>query len=258
MASNIYWKLVRHEFRWATSGKKGKRKVSGKWWAAYVAFVILTGFVVLTYASDLKDFHIENIWFFSLGLPYIIFFMGHSLIKKEWDNETQGWWLSLPYSRQTLVGAKFTGSLLQSWCMLAGIYVLATIYAVYITMIQSDLTAANLWHFMAVGFNWIFMLAILSPIITGLGLTVSLIPYTVLRPIVPALWFLFMGAGSFLYWGLGSPQNNNKFFTQFSGDVNTGYLNFPIYMYGIAVLGWILAYLLIRLLGYLLDHKLSL
>jgi ABC-2 type transport system permease protein len=259
MTSNPFWKLVRHEFlNFGNRRKMERKKIKGKWWAAYVAIMIIIGFVVFTIASGKQGFHLENIWYFSLGLPYVIFFMGHGLVKKEWDNETQGWWLTLPFSRQILVGTKFLGSLFQTWLILIGVYILAVIYAVYLTILQNAITTQELYEFLTVGFNWIFILVCVSPIVVSLGMTVGVIPYTIFRPIVPVLWFLFMFMGSFLYWGVGSFKENAKVFAEFAGQSHSEIFSYSLLTYGFVVVSWIVCFIVIRILGYLLNKKLSL
>lgn len=257
--SNLFWKLVRHEFfSIGNRRKSAKRRITGKWWIVYIAALALIGFVLFTIGSGTKGFYMENIWYFTMGLPYIIFFMGHGLVKKEWDNETQGWWLTLPYSRNLLLGAKFFGSLFQVWVVLLGVYVVANIYAIYLTLIQSSITAQDFLHFMIVGVNWLFPLACVSPLIVSLGITTAVTPYTAIRPIVPLLWVLFMSMGSSIYWVIGDFNGDTQTFSQFVGGSSSDIFPYSLYTYGFMILCWILSFFIIRLLGFLLNKKLNL
>jgi len=258
MAPNVFWKLVHHEFHWSGNRRKSKRKLSGKWWAAYIIFVILLGFFILTMFSGSKGFNLQNLWFFSLGLPFAIFFIGYGTVKKEWDNETQGWWLSLPYSRSFITGAKLLGSLLQTWLVLVGVYLLAVIYGFYMIAVDSHLAITDLGAFLLTGFAWIFVLVIFSPLILALGMSLSLVVYTEYRPVTPILWVVYMGAGSFFYWGYGNIEHVQNFYGLFTGKVAPAWFPFPFYIYGLAVIGWVFTYLIVRYLGGLLEKKLAL
>ena len=259
MEQNIFWTLVRHEFSQNGDRRKmAKRKFSRKWWIIYIITCAIIGFGFITFLSFQKGYQLVNVWFFTLGLPYMVFFCSFGIVKKEWNNGTQGWWLTLPYSRNRLVFAKYIAALFQVLLVVVAVYVAGIIMAIYLTLLQNHYSSGDLVTFVTAGTAWLEILITTSPIILAFGLFTAAVHYTTLRPITPILWFVFMGLGSFVYWGIGwNFDHSNNLFAQFAGEEKVTWFPFSEMFIVVILSGWILAYAILRFSAYLLDKKLT-
>jgi len=259
MPSHIFWQLVRHEWRWVGNrSKAARRRIPKKWWICYIITMAIAAFAVIFYASMKDDFGLTNIWFFSLGLPYIIFFSGYGHVKREWDNNTNGWWLTLPYPRFQLVAAKFLGALLQAIAILVAVFILALLYASTIAVFQAGFSARDVLEFIKAGVGWYELLLGLSPFIISLGLFTGTVKYTMLRPIFPILWFVIMVLGSFFYWGFNAISSKKGLYAVLSGQIHAVWFPYGASSIAIILVGWLIGFGILRYTAYLLEKKLSL
>jgi ABC-2 type transport system permease protein len=257
MARGSFWALVRHEFSFKGNRRKASRRsFSSKWCVAYIAIIIIIFLSWMTYMSTKNDFQLENTWFFSLGLPYIIFFYGNGNVKREWDNETHGWWLTLPFSRLRLIFAKFAGGLLQVWVTMVAIFMVSFLFGLFITIFLNRYDMQDFLNYLVTGVNWSLSLIGISPIVLSLGMFVAITPYTVFRPLTPLLWILFMSLGSFLYSGIFS--KDGSFITNFSGEHQAVLLSYSWLGITEVIISWIITFFIIKILAFLLEKKLSL
>ncbi|GGE56871.1 hypothetical protein GCM10011391_39730 [Pullulanibacillus camelliae] len=260
MEASLFWKLVRHEMNLTGDrSKEKKRQFKRGWKIGYALVMLLLFFIGTTLLIKTTDFRLSNTWYFTFGLPYMVFFIGFGHAKREWSNDTLGWWLSLPYSRLALIGAKYVANLIQCLMILAAILVVGFIYVVYIAAITSSFNWPMIGQFMILGCNWMLLIALACPILIGLGQFLAISQYTNLRVITPILWFCFMGLGSMVYWSGGFFESKgNNIYIQFSGDQSVTFFPFSTIFIGFIILGWVLIYFVIRLTAYLIDRKLSL
>lgn len=257
-SSGTFWALVRHEFRMKGSWRKRNRSPIAKWWwVVYFSLIVIIGFSTATYYAVHKTLHLESLWFATLGLPYMLFFIGHSTLKREWENETHGWWLTLPYPRLWLIGAKWIAALLQMMVIVIGICVLGLLYATGIALALSHYTFADVGSFMLEGFNWLVLVFGFSPFILALGLLTTTTQYTLFRPVSPILWVVCMASGGVFYSRLGALFPHNNVFQELSGDHPVTFFPFSWEMPTAMAVSWLVAYLMIHLSAILLDKKIS-
>lgn len=112
----VFWALVHNDTRWGSV----KSKNNGKWNLLLIfttVFVIGFGLyssnifaekviLVLNFIATPNELSI-------LLLAYGSSYFTYKLLPREWLNGTEGWWLSLPYSRKLLLAAKCMCGLLQ-------------------------------------------------------------------------------------------------------------------------------------------------
>ncbi|MCD1260575.1 ABC transporter permease subunit [Paenibacillus athensensis] len=252
--SSVFWSLVRHEMAMKGNRRKGSQ-VARKWWMVYFVVLATAGLVAALYFALHNELNLPYIWYATLGIPYIAMMFGVNSIKREWDNETQGWWLTLPYRRSLLVAAKWVSSTLLTLAALAAVYIVGTVLATGIALGISGYSLANVGGFMIIGLNWLLPLAGFCPLLLALGMLIAASQYTKARPISPLLWFLFMGGCSLFY------QNFNGFGIKGIVDqVSSGsmeLLPYPWEMGALIVAGWLVTGLVLGLIAYLFDKKLS-
>ncbi|GGH83818.1 ABC-2 type transport system permease protein [Pullulanibacillus pueri] len=258
MTSQVFWKLVRHEFFAGANRRKGRKNFRGrKARITYYVVMLLLFFAVMTVVTMKTHFSLNNSWFCTLGFPYFVFFWGFGAVKREWDNETLGWWLTLPYRRETLLSAKLIANLIQIVLFFIGLMCLAVIYSTYLTCLQDHFHWSEISQFMRLGFNWIIIMLFFSPFLLAAGQFLVVAQHTLLSFMTPILWILCMWGGSFLYWFIVG-NNQNNVFMQMSEGRSVSFFPYTHTLWIYIVLSWVLSYVILRVTAYLLDKKLSL
>ncbi|WP_040951671.1 ABC transporter permease [Gorillibacterium massiliense] len=255
IASPIFWKLVLHELRAKGNWRKQKRvPVHKGWWYAYFLFVVAVIVGVVTYFAIQKKINQEDtlnfIFGVSFSLPYMVFVFGNRSIGKEWDNDTNGWWLTLPYPRIWLISAKFVTLLIQLVGVVLVIMAFAILYGTLIAQMLYGMSFSDLMNTMQAGLKWMVMLVGFSPLILAVSLFTANARYSSLRPATAMLWVISMTSISFLYQGSAS----NIFTDKQSAFVYTLNWNMLLYM----AISWVAAYLINRASAYVLEKKVSL
>ncbi|MDF2725305.1 MAG: hypothetical protein K0Q59_4982 [Paenibacillus sp.] len=256
--SGTFWDLVVHEFKSKGNWKHQNRSGAAKWWwMIYIAFLVLAGLSVTMYFAINNTLRLEYLWFAAFGLPYIIFFVGYGNVKGEWENDTYGWWLTLPYSRHRLVAAKWLGGLIRVAIIGLGIFVLALLYSSLIAALLDGYTMGDVARFIKSGIKWLLMLG-LSPLLMSFGILTACSQHTAIVPISPILWIVFMGGFGMSYSVVPSYMPMSELFANESGENWISVYPNVWAVIGTLAVGWVVAYLIIRLTGYLFERKLRL
>ncbi|GAB6992066.1 ABC-2 transporter permease [Paenibacillus pini] len=257
---STFWALTLHEFKNKGSWrKKNRTKMSRAWWLAYCLLLVIAALGATTYFAVRETFPLDRIWLATLGFPYIVFFLGFGSIKREWENETYGWWLTLPYSRLHLIGAKWLGTWIKVLIVISAVFVIGTVYIFLLSLILSNYTLSDAASFIITGLNWLSIMIGFSPILISLGLIMNSVMHSTLRPLTPVLWIVFMSSFSILFY------NNDNFLSEGSLDLSNGSqphmaVLFP-YHWAVPLsmlISWLVTYFVIRLTAYLFQEKLSL
>ncbi len=255
--SGTFSALVRHELKFKGSWrKKNNLSMTRRWSLLYAVLVAIVGLGVATYFAIHNQLRLQNLWYATMGFPYLLFFLGFGGLKREWENETYGWWLTLPYPRSWLIGAKWIAAWLQMLAIIVGIFLVGTLYAACITGFVSPYGYQDFEVFMRTGVNWIFMIIGFSPFILSLGFFTASVQSSTLRPITPILWILFMGGGSYFYSGIQEIAPGSLEFQQITA--MSTWWPFTWAVLGWMVASWVLGYLIISLTAGILSKKLSL
>jgi ABC-2 type transport system permease protein len=255
--SNVWPNLVRHE--WKTKGSWKKLSRSGlnrKWRLTYAAVIILTGLGIATYFAYRDSLRLSGLWFIVMGFPYMMFFLGYGIVKLEWENDTHGWWLTLPYSRFTLVSAKCAGALLRVATGGLAVYAAGAIYGAAVVAILPHYGWPDLQSYLLTGLNWLILILGYAPFILTLGMLVSSVVLTPLKPFGPILIGGSMFSLGMLYSQFSN--SNDEALLQLSGDHTATFFPFPWEAGAGIIVSWLAAYLVLRLASALVERKLSL
>jgi ABC-2 type transport system permease protein len=248
-SQNVFISLIKHELKRRGNIKKNRRKLSRGWRLTYAAFFLLLALVFTTYGALNGHIHLEGTWYFTWGLPFMIFGISINRVNREWQNETIGWWLSLPYSRGTLITTKFVASLLMSLMFCFAIYFLVTLFGLYMMLLNGNFIGNLTGIFLLPGLKWFLLLIALSPFAASFGTFMGTLSHTKARPAMVLLWILFWA----MFPIVGMSGQNFGFFNERNiGFPFTELIFLPI------LFSWILAYILVRLSAYLLDRHLTL
>lgn len=256
MSSGTFMDLVQHEFMVRGSWRKLNRvRLSRSWCVAYFLIVGAAVVIVTTYLAARNDLELSSFWYMTLAFPYWIFFLGYGAIKREWSNDTYGWWLTLPIPRFRLIAAKWLGNCLKVWIAMIAIYVAFSAYALILTSVIDHYTYDMAVSFMITGINWLTVVAGLTPFIIAAGMLTISVMYSTAKPLTPLLWILFMGGFSTVY------SNMNEYLLP-EGRLDAAgpatFYPYPWELPAIIIVSWAVAYALIRAVTYVMDKKLDL
>jgi ABC-2 type transport system permease protein len=248
-SQNVFIPLVKHELKWRRNMRKNRRRMPRGWRLTYAAFFLILVLGFTTYGSLNGNIHLEGTWYFTWGLPFMIFGISINRVNREWQNETIGWWLSLPYSRSKLITTKFVASLLMSLLMCIVIFILVTLFGLYVMLLNGNPIGSSEGLFLLSGLKWFLLLIAVSPFAASFGTFMGTLAHTKARPALPLLWVFFW----VMFPIMGMSGINFDIFNERSiGFPFTEFIILPI------LISWILAYILVRLSAYLLDRHLTL
>ncbi|SEC40857.1 ABC transporter permease subunit [Paenibacillus sp. GP183] len=254
--SGMFWKMVHHEFKLKGSWKGRSRLHLSKGWVfLYLALIVIVGAGITTYYSVHYELPLKRLWSVWIGVPYVLIAFGVAILKREWENETYGWWLTLPYSRLWLVSAKWIAAWLRMLVAVLSVFALLSIYALAISISLSLYTLAEVESFILTGLQWLLLMIGFSPFLLAVSLLIAGTQFSSLRPLSPILWAGFVGGISYAFGGLG------KFFPDSpTARSLTEAAWHPIPWEVPAGMGasWIAAYFIIRFTAYVLELKLTL
>lgn len=186
---NVFWALVSNDLML----KKRTSSQFSVWTKLYLGIAIVIGLGGYTW-SLLQGFIALN-YIFSF-IPFLIitsFGVSMSIIGSEWQNDTAGWWLSLPYSRNFLLGAKCTASFLRFIQSMLIILVVGLALALEAILIKPDLyTMQQLFGGLQLGIQNAFWNILLSPIAILLGVTLAIVKQSHWKPALPLFWISFI------------------------------------------------------------------
>ncbi|WP_136608030.1 ABC transporter permease subunit [Paenibacillus dokdonensis] len=258
MDSAVFRNLVWHELKGKGSWKKQNRsRVSKSWWLAYCMIIFIALIVTATYFAVNNTLQVNSIWYVTMGFPYMVFFWGYGCVKREWENDTYGWWLTMPYPRTKLVMAKWLGIWLKLLAGIVIVFVVLSAYVLILSLVLPNYSLATVGSFMITGIDWLTLVAGFSPLIISLGILTSIIQYSTLRPISPVVWIVFMSGLSLIFQlpDVVIPENMIQQETiHFEAEWFPYSWETPLIMGA----SWILTYVVLRFTAYLLEKKLDL
>ncbi|MGD8191658.1 ABC-2 transporter permease [Brevibacillus ginsengisoli] len=258
-SSHTFWALVRHEFTLKGSWRKqGRSRVTKSWWTIYLALFAIFGVGIVTYFANHHHLELYHLWVVTTGFPYVLIVTGVSMMKREWENETYGWWLTLPYPRVWLVSSKWIALFLRVVVGASLLFALISLYTVFIILVLPQYAWTDVEASVLTGLNLLILVIGFSPFLTSISMLMGSAAYTSLRPLIPLLWLVFMSGIGFFYSGINTSLLNNLF-------IKTGAAEDPVISSPFTwevlvsmVISWVAAFLVIRLCAYLLDRKISL
>ncbi|MDR0269207.1 ABC transporter permease [Paenibacillus sp.] len=259
MDSAVFRNLVRHEFKRKGSWRRQSRShITKGWWMVYSLLVLISLVGTATYFAINNSLQLDSIWFVTMGFPYMVFFLGLNAVKREWENDTYGWWLTMPYPRKLLISTKWLVVWLKIWVGIVFAFVIASVYVLILSLTLPYYSLDSVVSFMIAGVNWLSLVAGLSPLIIALGILTATVQKSILRPISPVLWIVFMTGFSLIY------QTSDRIFPGYMDGsettLNISHAWFPFSWELPVIMGlsWILTYVVLRFAAHLLEKKLDL
>ncbi|WP_438444527.1 ABC-2 transporter permease [Gorillibacterium sp. sgz5001074] len=256
-ASSVWMSLLKHERKCGGSWRKANRgRLSRSWRLAYCFLVFAVFLGAASYFAYTDDLRLQGLWFAGTGFPYMIFFLGHGMMKREWENDTYGWWLTLPYSRQTLVSAKWAAGWLRAARISLIVFAAGSLYAGAVVLVLPHYVLADWLDFVLTGINWLILLLGYAPLLLSLGQLTNVVFWTAWKPLGPVLL-----AGSMVCMGLLYSTLSGSWtpaFDQLSGDVPATFFPFPWEVAAGIPVSLLFAWLILRLTSYLLERKITL
>ncbi|AQR79509.1 ABC transporter permease subunit [Paenibacillus larvae] len=236
--------------------RKNLFKSTKKWRLVYGFIGILLLIAILTYLNANIDLRPEGYMYATFALPYLFFMRSFILLKQEWKNGTIGWWLALPYSRSTLLAAKFTTGIIRILVVL--LIAWTGIQAIYLyTMLFQDLTLQDWFHFVQLSAECFLLLLIYAPFMSAFGVLTGVITFSRLKPVVPLLWIVYGISGNALFFLVHLTSENDKpwgdVIQKFNSSGTSG-----IIVAGFAVGSILLAWILLALSTSVMNRKLDL
>lgn len=254
MSLRMFLSLVHHEWKLKGSWRKlGRSQGFGYGRTIYLALLALVAVGVATYFAIHGQLKLHQLWGVAIGFPYMLVVMGVLMLRREWENGTFGWWLTLPYSRLSLVGAKFFAAWLRTVAVSCCVYVLISLFAGIIALLVKGYSSEDVWLTMLTGLPLLAIVIGFSPFILSLSLLLATIHYTTLRPLSPILWVVIIGGLSTFYNGFQTFIPSYHVADRLFSD-QPGLLIPNLWA---LLISWIVAYLFIHIAAYLLERKLS-
>lgn len=183
-----FFHLLKHEMR-----TNGLLQTMG-WWKSVILVVLLfVAFVYVSIMTVLHRFTIVDISNYSLGFgllfPLMMVGMYFHQMRNEWLSSTYMWWLTLPYSRFTLVMTKLFAGFLQVVKITLFFHAVILILAIYAS-IQSGTFMYLTQHVRIIAITSIVILSY-YPAIASFMMLLATLGKSVYRFLVPLMWVLF-------------------------------------------------------------------
>jgi len=236
--------------------RKNPFKSTKKWWLVYGFICVLLLIAILTFLNANVNLRPEGFMYATFALPYLSFMMSFILVKREWKNGTIGWWLALPYSRSTLLAAKFTAGIIRTLVVL--LIAWTGIQAIYLyTLLFQDLTLQDWFQFVQLSAEWFLLLLIYTPFMSAFGVLTAIITFSRLKPVVPLLWVIYGISGNALFFLAQLTSKNDEPWGDVIQKFNNSGTN-GIIVAGFAVGSIVLAWILLALSTSVMNRKLDL
>lgn len=243
MTNDTFLFLIRHEMR-----MEGGRFLKRQWMWIYAAILLVALFAVFTIWGGRMDDQINPLIYLSYMFPFAAFIATLRSIKREWRNETVGWWITLPYSRGWLLAAKYIGAILKIILVYVGFSALLLLLSLYSAAVHGD--GFEPVSVLLSGFGYIYtILLMVTPLMLSLGMLTAAIRRSRLRAFAPIAWIAFGTLGNALSWTSSS--------TTIPADrFSLG--NLPLWMLWATPVAWVLAAVLFRATAAVMKNLLDL
>lgn len=238
--THVFLPLLKHEL--IRRGRRNKGQLTKQWRLIYAISFVISIAVVATYFSMTYQIQLKYIWYVYWSIPFFIFGFGISKISREWNNETVGWWLTLPYPRHTLIMTKFWAVVIRGVLIASAVYVLILAFGAYATWISPKLSFTQFGAFAQFGLVLLLIDICAFPFTSSIGILYGTLKHTKWRPAIPLFWMIW-GIG----WGVIGPM----------GWIQQAFLP-TLDIVIIIAIAWIVSCLLLLLAAWLLDQKIDL
>lgn len=246
MKHHAFVYLLKQELKWHRDRRKRN------WWSLlYILLGVAIGLTFFTYAIHSGQFQLQYMWFFTFGFPFIMMGVAYSTIAKEWKNRMYSWWLSLPYSKETLMASKLFATWIQVLVLFVLAFGLLVIFSVYVVVLRSDISLSLLLEHLLGGLSWLLVLLAFYPFVASFSYLTFTSVHTKYRTVTPLLWIVLIVAINGLFWvikpnGFAAGEQVTQLFR----------IDFTYVTAVAIVLSWVLAWGLFKIVARLLDKQL--
>lgn len=195
MPRSAFMYLLKQETKWNRNATKKNR-----WSMIYVLLGVMIGVISYSIALKKNYFDPQYLWYFTFAYPFIIFGTSFAVIAKEWKNRMYGWWLSLPYSRDKLLLAKFIANWLQVLQILLFTLVTLFLTTIYGSFISDTINLNMVFQYSLDGILWFCILILFYPMIATLSYLTFLSSHTRFKVITPLLWVTLILIVNSCFW----------------------------------------------------------
>jgi len=193
---SVFLALVKNDLGVA----KNRKKHNSFWRKLYMALALVCGVVLYTVLLFYENVTPDFIRIAPTFLIFAYFASTLGLVKREWQGNTVGWWLSLPYSRRLLLGAKLTAGFIR---LLQGTVTVLVISV--LLWLEGMILRPDIWNhysmpetFMEMGRMYAVMLSV-SPLMMIFGMLIFTVRYSRFSPATPLCWIMYSLSVSFLF-----------------------------------------------------------
>lgn len=251
MSRKAFMYLLFHEIKWS---QKPRTRNYRKWWVIYSILGLVLLWISSTFLIFSKGFEPIYLFYMLFSFPFVFFGISIGSIAREKKNGTMGWWLSLPYSRGSLLLVKYLGQIIRAALILALItaaLLLFTLYTYAIHHANQEFTFADAAR---IAVHIYLFLILYLPFVVALGTLMGALSQSLYKPAM-ALVGLIMGLSYSWLPSLGMTTSSNVDWTHPS-IVNGFTLDEKALL--VMIVSWLLAGTALVVSSWLLEKKLSL
>lgn len=254
---NNFAPLVRHELKWSRhlNITEGKNRFS-RWTLFYVVLAVAIGIGFFTYAVMQGNFHPQFMWYFTFWLPWMAFGFAIHIVTREWQHNTFGWWLALPYSRMTLITAKFAAILLQASLVYCGLFSVIILLSLYAQLLPGHLPF-DMFAFLLWGFFFFLLFIATFPIMVAVGILIGILTKSRKKPVLPLLGIVLWAVWGGFYWLLSIGEGDKNLYTSLSEASPTVYIPVSPLLVGSIAASWIATWLILAFAAHVLERELD-
>jgi len=186
--------LIKHEIIAETG-----RIRQGKWIWFYAAFILLlAGASVAVWGYD-ENYDPSYFLFTAYMFPFMIFGIAVRAFKREWTGGTSGWWLTLPYSRVLLLGAKAIAAIAQIVGYMIVYFAIVMLLGVYSRIMFGD-RVTSLSGLFGLEVQLFAVLLGIVPLMLAIGLLLVAVRRSKMKWLLPLLWIMMGVGGNLSGW----------------------------------------------------------
>lgn len=184
---NTFWALVGNDLH----AKRGRHR--NPYRKFYSILAVLLGFGWYTYA--LLEGFINPVFFFVFTptLLFVMFALSFFHIHHERKNRTEGWWLSLPYSRKFLLSAKITAIVLRFLRILLSVLLIIFLLELEAAILRPEIWTGDTVEYVILGcIRMLGYMLVMTPMVALFSVTMAVLTGSVWRAAIPLFWVAFI------------------------------------------------------------------
>lgn len=235
----------------------------GMWKFYFVGFVFLAYIVYVGYQLATNQFKTTDLIDIGMGFgllfPLIMVGMLYNQFSIMWRTKNYVWWLTLPYSRVTLITTRMLASLWKMLNIVLIFYSIVFVLTLGIVLIQGS-SLDVIHQFLRFIIVSVIVIFFFYPALAAYMMLLANIGQSRYKPLLPLLWVLFFPAMIIAIQGYLAPIFSTGM--RISGELvvnDSWYVHFQIsYFWYTVVISWAISLLIVFVNAHLLKRKLEL